>query len=89
MCIQFDDPITEGKAYSCVNSFYTDLIAPLEDLNLKVAGYFFVTNVGFNNLFYFPKGVSLQKVQQRKYLIGIIIIYYQKKYFSRIIWIIF
>ena len=61
MCIEFDDPITEGKGYNCVDSFYTDLINPLEDLNSKVAGFFFVSNVGFSNLLYFPQGDSTPK----------------------------
>ena len=61
MCIEFDDPITKGKGYSCFNSFYTDLIEPLEDLNLKISGYFFVSNIGCSNLFYFPQGSSIPK----------------------------
>ena len=83
MCIEFDDPITKGKGYSCFNSFYTDLIEPLEDLNLKIS-YFFVSNIGCSNLFYFPQEAFL-KLLQSKYLIWVIIIYYLKKLFSGII----
>ena len=55
MCIEFDDPITNGKAYACVDASYTDLINPFDELNSQISGYFFVSNVGYNNLFYFPK----------------------------------
>ena len=61
MCIEFDDPITRGKGYACVDAFYTDIIKFLENLNLKVDGYFFVSNIGFSNLFYFPQGTSTPK----------------------------
>ena len=55
MCIGFDDPITLGKGYACADVSYTDMILPLENLNSKIVGYFFITNVGYNNLFYYPQ----------------------------------
>ena len=61
ICIEFIDPITEGKGYACVDTLYTDTVSFLEELNSKIPGYFFVSNVGFNNLFYFPKGTSTPK----------------------------
>ena len=61
MCIEFDDPITKGKGYACVDTRYTETISSLEQLNSKLPGYFFVSNVGFNNLFYFPRGKSTPK----------------------------
>ena len=56
MCIEFDDPITQGKAYSCCKVHDDDLISILEDLNSKIIGYFLITIVGFNNVFFFPQG---------------------------------
>ena len=61
MCIQFDDPITEGKGYACVDTYYTDIIKSMEELNLKVPGFFFVSNIGFSNLLYFPLETSTPK----------------------------
>ena len=56
MCIKFSDPITEGKAYACVDVFNEDMIFTLENLNSNLLGYFFISNIGFNNVFYFPQG---------------------------------
>ena len=61
MCIEFDDPITKGKGYACVDAFYTDIIKTLEELNLKLPGFFFLSNVGFSNLLYYPQGTSIPK----------------------------
>ena len=56
MCIEFDDPITKGKAYSCTEVRNDDLIYSLENLNTNIIGYYFITIVGYNNVFYFPQG---------------------------------
>ena len=56
MCIEFVDPITKGKGYSCTDYHTDEIIISLEDMNDKIIGYFFVTTVGFNNVFYFPGG---------------------------------
>jgi len=56
MCIEFDDPITKGKGYSCTEFDIDDLINSLENLNNNLIGYYFITIVGFNNVFYFPNG---------------------------------
>ena len=61
VCIEFDDPITKGKGYACAEGTYRDIIYSLEDLNSKISGYFFISNVGYNNLFYFPKGTGTPK----------------------------
>ena len=61
MCIDFDDPITKGKAYSCSQVHDDDLILSLEKLNSKIQGYFLVTIVGFNNVFFFPEGTISPK----------------------------
>ena len=61
MCIEFIDPITGGKGHACVDTLYTDTVSFLEELNSKIPGFFFVSNVGFNNLFYFPQGTSTPK----------------------------
>ena len=56
MCIKFDDPITRGKGYACADYFNDDMVNSLENLNSNLLGYFFISNVGFNNVFYFPQG---------------------------------
>ena len=58
MCIEFFEPITKGKAYACVDADYSELIPALDDLNSNLFGYYFISNVGFNNVFYFPQSLS-------------------------------
>ena len=58
MCIEFAEPITQGKAYACVDVDYKDLIPTLDNLNSNLIGYYFISNVGFNNVFYFPQSLS-------------------------------
>ena len=53
MCIEFDDPITNGKGYACVDYEYTDMVKPLENFNSQLTGYYFISFVGFSNLFFF------------------------------------
>ena len=62
MCIEFEDPISKGKGYGCVNTRYNDLVEPLDNLNTNIKGYFFVSNIGFNNVFYFPHSTSTGKI---------------------------
>ena len=45
LCIEFDDPITQGKGYACVFTTYYDLSLTLDYLNSDMKGYFFVSNV--------------------------------------------
>ncbi len=54
MCIEFDDPITKGKGYICIDAEYTDMVYPLENFNFKLTGQYFISNIGFNNVFFFP-----------------------------------
>ena len=55
LCISFDDPITKGLGYVCCDIAYNDLFYSMEEYNNKLIGYYFIADVGFNNLFYFPK----------------------------------
>ena len=61
MCIEFDDPITNGKGYSCAHLHSDDILASLETLNENMIGYFFITIVGFNNVFFFSHGSANPK----------------------------
>ena len=54
LCNEFEDPITKGKAYLCINSTYNDLSEPLDNINTKIKGYFFISNIGYNNVLYYP-----------------------------------
>ena len=82
ICIEFDDPITKGKGYACTNSPYEDIISSLDDFNHKLDGYFFVSNVGYNNVFYFPQGTITPKTSTENiYKWGIKYILNEKKYF--------
>ena len=62
MCIEFIDPITKGKAFACVDSFYLYLINSLNNINANLIGYFFVSNVGFKNVFYYPESETSPKI---------------------------
>ena len=61
ICLQFDDPITKGKGYVCTNIPYEDIIISLDDFNSQIEGYYFISNVGYNNIFYFPQGTKTPK----------------------------
>ena len=56
ICIEFDDPITNGKGYACADVNNEDMVSSLEKLNSNIVGYFFISNVGFSNVFYYPEG---------------------------------
>ena len=55
ICIQFLDPITNNKAFACLDVNQDDLIFAFDNINDHLEGYFFITCVGFNKVFYFPK----------------------------------
>ena len=61
MCIQFIDPITKGNGYACSQVICWDLVASLESINSKIPGFFFISNVGFNNVFYYPQSTISPK----------------------------
>ena len=54
LCIEFDDPISNGKGYACVFTTYYELCESLDYLNSNMKGYFFVSNVGYNNVLFYP-----------------------------------
>ena len=82
ICVEFDDPITNGKGYACTNSPYEDVISSLDDFNSKLDGYFFVSNVGYNNVFYFPQGtISPKTSTENIYKWGIDYLLTEKNYF--------
>ena len=56
ICIEFDDPITNGKGYAFADVNNEDMVASLENLNSNIIGYFLISNVGFSNVFYYPEG---------------------------------
>ena len=58
ICVQFDEPITEGKAYICADISQDSLIFNFDNFNEKLKGYFLVTAVGFNHVFYFPNSIE-------------------------------
>ena len=54
MCIQFYDPISKGNGYICSDVSQEDLVSAFDSLNSNLQGYYFITSVGFNNVFFFP-----------------------------------
>ena len=82
ICMEFDDPITKGKGYACTNVPYEDIISSLDEFNSKIDGYYFISNVGYNNIFYFPQGGKIPKTAtQNIYKWGINYILEEKTYF--------
>ena len=55
MCIEFVDPISNQNAYACADILQNDLIFSFDNFNSKLVGYFLITAVGFNNVFYYPQ----------------------------------
>ena len=56
ICIQFLDPITNGNAYTCCDVNQEDLIYAFDILNSNLKGYYFISSIGFNYVFFFPQG---------------------------------
>ena len=55
MCIEFYDPISQGNAYACADVYQDDLKFSFDNFNAKLVGYYLITSIGFNNVFYFPQ----------------------------------
>ena len=53
--IQFDDPITGDIGYALADVNQNDLLFAFDNFNAKLSGYYFITAVGFNNVFYYPQ----------------------------------
>ena len=54
ICIQFFDPISKDIAYACSDIEQDDLIFSFDNFNSKLVGYYLITAVGFNKVFYYP-----------------------------------
>ena len=61
MCIEFNDPISNGFGYSCADIYQEDLIFSFDNFNSKLVGYYLITSVGFNNVFYYPQMSDFSK----------------------------
>ena len=69
MCIKFDDPITNGNAYACLEALYNNITTCLDELNSKLKGYFLISNVGANYVFYYPFLTTTGKIPT-EYIFG-------------------
>ena len=54
LCIKFLDPITNSSAYACSDINQEDMIFAFDELNSNLNGYFFISSIGFNKVFFFP-----------------------------------
>ena len=61
ICVRFDDPISKGEGYVCSDIFQEDLIFSFDNFNSKLVGYYLISSVGFNNVFYYPQSNSDSK----------------------------
>ena len=55
MCIEFYDSISKGNGYACTDIYQDDLKFSFDNFNSKLVGYYLITSVGFNNMFYYPQ----------------------------------
>ena len=55
MCIEFDDPISNSTAYACADVYQDNLLFSFDNFNSKLDGYFLISLVGLNKVFYFPQ----------------------------------
>ena len=55
MCIDFYDPISNGIAYACADVYQDNLLFSFDNFNSKLVGYFLISLVGLNKVFYFPQ----------------------------------
>ena len=58
MCIKFKDPITDQDAHACADLSQNEMIYYFDNINNKLNGYFFITSVGFNHAFYYPRVIE-------------------------------
>ena len=54
MCIQFIDPISNDNAYACSDISQEDLKSAFDNFNSNLKGYYFISGVGFNYVYFFP-----------------------------------
>ena len=52
--IEFFDPISNGIAYAFADVLQEDLTFTSDNFNSKLSGYFLISSVGFNKVFYYP-----------------------------------
>ena len=55
ICIQFNDTISNSSAYICGDINSNILYNSFDRFNEKLIGYFAITSIGFNNVFYYPQ----------------------------------
>ena len=60
MCIKFNDEISDGEGYACVDTEDQTLFSSFDMFNEKLLGYVSVSSVAFNKAFYFPQIMSGQ-----------------------------
>ena len=61
LIIEFNDPISGGLGYALADIDQKDLIFALDNFNTKISGYYLISSVGFNNVFYYPQMDSIAK----------------------------
>ena len=62
ICIRFLDPISNNNAYACSDVNLEDLAFAFENINSDIEGYFFISSVGFNKVFFFPQENDYPKI---------------------------
>ena len=58
MYVQFEDPISNQNAYACADIGQDNLVNNFESMSPKISGYFIISLVGFNRVFYFPHKIE-------------------------------
>ena len=58
MCIKFNENINYNISYICANASSTNLFKILTNINLKIRGFFLITSVGYNGMFYYPRNAK-------------------------------
>ena len=53
--IEFNDPISGGLGYAIADIYQEDLLFAFENFNSQLSGYYLITSVGYNQVFYYPK----------------------------------
>ena len=55
ICIQFNDPVSKGLGFACADIYQDDLVFSFDNFNSKLIGYFLISSVGINKVFYYPQ----------------------------------
>ena len=53
--VEFNDPISGGLGYAIADIYQDDLLFAFDNFNSQLSGYYLITSIGYNQVFYYPQ----------------------------------